>query len=350
MNDENPTAGDSGASITDRLEKFLDAGNAPPPEPKAQAPQEAAPEVTANEASTENPETPESDVPSEVKQPQMTTTDLAKVLGIDEAALDVDTDGNISIKTKIDGKDGAAKFADLLKNYQIQGHAENRARIVAEQEKALQFRAQEVERDFQQRLSHAEQLATVAAQELMGEYQQYDWKALDQHEDQGAVAALKLKFQERQQKIKSAFEGINSHRQQLGQQAEVQKQARLQTERERLPTVIPEWKDQSVAVKESGEIADWMLKRGYPREAVESLHNSTAQDVATFRNAMLFDKLQQSKSVVENKVRLAPKIVKPGQAQTDAAGQAVRNLKQSVTKSGGKNGSLEAYLLATGKA
>lgn len=349
MNDENPTAGDSGASITDRLEKFLDAGNSPAPEPKEAATQEAAPEAEAIEASAET-EKPDDGAPEKATQPQLTTVELAKVLGIDESALDVDADGNVSIKTKIDGKDGAAKFSDLLKTHQIQGHAENRAREMAQREAAFQTRTQEAEQAFQQRLNHAEQLATVAAQELMGEYQQYDWKALDQHEDQGAVAALKLKFQERQQKIKSAFEGINTHRQQLGQQAEVQKQARLQTERERLPTLIPEWKDQTVAVKESGEIADWMLKRGYPREAVESLHNSTAQDVATFRNAMLFDKLQQSKSVVENKVRLAPKIVKPGQAQTDAAGQAVRNLKQSVTKSGGKNGSLEAYLLATGKA
>lgn len=347
MDEQNPTTGDSGASTLDRLEKYLAAEDSPAPE-KQEATQEAA--ADPEKQAAPDPDEPEKDAPEKESQPQLTTADLAKILGIDESALDVDDDGNISVKTKIDGKDGAAKFADLLKTHQIQGHAENRAREVAEKEKALQARTQEAEQQFQQRLQHAEQLANIAAQELMSEYQQYDWKALDQHPDQGAVAALKLKFQERQQKIRSAFDGINANKAQLEKQAEARKAERLAQEAEKLPTLIPEWKDSAVRAKETQELVEWGLKQGYSQETLKSLNESSALDIATFRRAMLFDRLQQSKAVVENKVRAAPKIVKPGQAKTDGPAENLRNLKAQVTKTGGKNGSLEALLIARGIA
>lgn len=346
MNDENPTASSEvGASITDRLEQFL------APEPPAK---EAKPEPSQDAAPAEGVETetdkPDDGEPTESQQPQLTTTDLAKVLGIDESALDVDADGNISVKTKIDGKDGAAKFAELVKSYQLQGHAENRAREVAEQSKALETRKHEQEQLFQQRLTNAENLVNIAASELMSEYQSYDWKALDQHPDQGAVAALKLKFQERQQKIRTAFDGIEASKAQKGQEAEAKQAERLRSEAEKLPTFIPEWKDKAVAAKETKELAEWMEGRGYTREAVRALNNSSALDVATFRDAMMYRRLQESKAVVEQKVRTAPKIVPPSAAKTDGPGQAIRDLHAQVVKSGGKNGSVARYLLAAGKA
>jgi hypothetical protein len=343
MTVENPTAGDSGASITDRLEKYLAADDSTPS--PAPATQEAVPDTQAAQPETE---TPEKDAPEQVSQPQLTTSDLAKVLGIDESALDVDADGNVSIKTKIDGKEGAAKFADLLKTHQIQGHAENRAREVAQREAAFATRAQEAEQSYQQRLGQAEQLMNIAAQELLAEFNQYDWKALEHHEDQGAVAALKLKFRERNEKIQGAMQGINAQRGQMNQQAQWQNQQRLAAEMERLPTFIPEWKDQAVAQREGKEMIDWARAKGYSQETIDRLGTSTALDIATFRNAMLFDKLQTSKVAVENKVRTAPKIVKAGTPQTDSAQQSLRSLKANVTKTGGKNGSLEAYLMARG--
>jgi hypothetical protein len=343
LDQENPTAGDSGASIEDRLVNFLSAEEKP--EQKPEAPEAKAPEA---QEQAEVKDQPEGDAPDD-KQPQLTTAQLAEMLGVDESALDVDQDGKVHVKTKIDGKDGAAKFADLVKNYQLGVHADNRTRAVAEQERALQAREQEVETAFKQRLDHAEQLTRIAAEELMQEYKSYDWKALDQHPDQGAVAALKLKFQERQQKIQAAFHGINTHKGQLGQQAKAQREAFLAKEAERLPQVIPEWKDRAIAEREGKEIVEWCKKVGYDESTIRALNESSALHIATVRKAMLQDKLQESKAVVEQKVRLAPKIVKPGQAVQDTKAESLRNLKQEVRKSGGKGTSLEDYLIATGK-
>ena len=348
MDQENPTAGDSGASITERLEAKLNAQ--PAPEPKAdvkepvQAAQQDQPEIEVTEKVD-----PAKDGQEEESQPQLTTTDLAKYLGIDESALDVDDDGTIKVKTKIDGKEGAAKLADLLKSHQLSGHNENKAREVAEAHKAIETRRQEAETQVAARLEQVEALAKVAAEELTREYQSIDWQTLRQT-DPGNYAALQMEYQQRGQKLQGVLNQTQQEKAQQQQQREAQRSQFLAQESEKIPTVIPEWKDKAVAERESKEIVDWMLKSGYAQQAVKSLNTSTALDLATFRKAALFDKLQASKPQIENKLRLAPKLVKPGQTQPTTAEQTLRSLKQTVIKSGGKGGSVAAYLMATGKA
>jgi hypothetical protein len=336
--EENPTTGDSGASIEERLERML----------SAESPQAATqPEAQAEGASAENTEKPEGGEPEKDAQPQLTTSELAKIFGVEENTFDVDADGSIHVKTKIDGKEGAAKFADLVKSYQLQGHAENRARAVAEQEKALQSRMQEVEQAVKARVDHVEQLANVAGAELLREYQSINWNALRQA-DAGQYAALQADFANRKAQIQGVFQNIQGQRQQQAQQFQQAKAQYLAQEAEKLPQVIPEWKDAAVREKEAKELIEWGLKKGFSREQINGLNESSALHVAIVRQAMLFDRLQSSKAEVENKVRQAPKIVKPGQAQANSKDENLRSLKQTVAKTGGKNGSLESFLIAKG--
>ncbi len=342
MDEQNPTAGDSGASTLDRIQAYLSG-----PEPESQTtepapePQEAAP--TEPEATVEP-----ADDGQQSDEPQLSTSDLAKYLGLDENALDLDEDGSLKIKTKVDGKEGTAKLQDLIKSYQLQEHVDRKSREAAERERAIQARAAEVEQVAQARLQQVQQLASVASNELMREYQSINWEALRQA-DPGQYAALKADFQDRTAKLQNVFATV----QQQGAQREAQishvKQQMLAQETEKLPELIPEWKDREVAAKESRELMDWGLKIGYTADAIKRLNESTALDVATFRKAMLYDKLQGQKSEVENKVRTAPKLVKPGQPATDTKAQKLQNLKTSIQKSGGKRGIAE-YLIATGRA
>lgn len=343
MEEQNPTPGNEGASTLDRLERYLAAQDAPEqtashPE-QSDEPARAAPQVEPDDGDQEQESQPQ----------QFSTSDVAKWLGVDESTLDVDEDGTIKVKTKIDGQEGAAKFADLLKNYQIQGHAENKAREVAERERAIQARAQEVEQQAQQRLQHLEQLATVASQELMREYQSIDWNALRQA-DPGQYAALRADFQERNAKLQGVYQNIQQQNAQREAQAERSRAEALAREAERLPSLIPEWKDDATKARESRELMEWGQKIGYAPEVLQRLNTSTALDIATFRKAMLYDKLQSSKPDVENKVRTAPKLVKPGQTQAQSAAQKLSNLKQAVKKSGGNQDAVAAYLLAKGIA
>jgi hypothetical protein len=340
LDGENPTAGDGGASITDRIERMLVADSTPEQQTESQA-------TAGDEAATQQVE-PENGDRQQEPEPQstVTTADVAKYLGVDESMLDVDEDGTIKVRTKIDGKDGAAKFADLLKDYQIRGHAENKAREVAEREKAIQARAQEVEQQHAQRLQQVEHLTKIAAGQLMREYQSIDWNAL-RTQDPGQYAALRADFQERNTQLQAAFQSVGYQNQQQQAQAEAQKRQVLAEQESKLPELIPEWKDAEVASKERAKLVTWALKSGF--EAAEVGNLMHAHHVAVMRKAMLYDELQKSKPAIEAQVRAAPKLVKPGQAQVvDSKTQAVRNLKTQIKASGGKKGIAE-FLIATGK-
>ncbi len=336
-----------GASVQDRLERFLAADDAPAQ--TSETPQgESQPEATQ---SAQTSDEPSDDGQSQEQQPQLTTADLAKVLGIDESALDVDEDGSIKVKTKIDGAEGAAKFADLLKSYQLEGHVNKKSMEVAEREKALQTRAQEVEQATQARLQEVEGLIELASRELLGQYQSVDWNALRQ-QDPGQYAALRADFEGRRNQLLGAVQQVKAR----GEQAKFKESetvwAKVAEEEQRLPSLIPEWKSPEVRAKESVAISQWAVQAGIPQSTLHAVSEgalANAAVVAALRKAWLHDQLQASKPAIENKVRIAPKIVRPGQAQQNSAQQNLQSLKQNVRKSGGKGDSVAAYLLASGK-
>jgi hypothetical protein len=342
LDEQNPTAGDSGASTLDRIESYL-SGTQPQSQPVDNEPAKA-------QTSPAEPEAVESDVTDDGaieadQQPQLTTSDLAKMLGVDEDVLDLSEDGTVKLKTKVDGKDDAPKLADLLKTYQIQGHAENRVREVAKQEEALRVREQEVQQQFTQRLQYAESLVNVAAQDLMREFQSVNWPALEQ-QDPGTAALMRQKFQERQQSLRGVLQQVEQNKSQLTQREAQNRQQMVAKEAEKLVSLVPEWKDSSVAEKERAEIRKWATESGF--EAGELENFVLAHHVSVMRKAMKYDQQQKMRPAIEAQVRTAPKLVKPGQPAQNTQGQKLQGLKQSIVKSGGKRGIAE-YLLAAGK-
>lgn len=355
---ENPTGGDTGASIQERLESFLAAeDSSDQPRQKASNADETNDDDSADiendgnadpDANADQDDQPDGDEQDDGQETQLSTTELAKLVGVDESLLDVDADGKVIIKTKIDGKDGAAKFDDLIKSYQLQGHIDNKAREVAEQHKALQQRMAEADQAANARIEKLEAMIGLADQELIQEFQSINWQQL-RSENPGEYAARMQDFEHRKAKLQQAFGAVAQERdQQKGRQVE-QLKALVAEEREKLPTFIPEWKDEAVRTKEQGEIKDWAKKAGFSDNELASMFRSL--HVSTMRKAMLYDKLQASKAVVENKVRTAPKLVKPGQGQQATREQkTIRNIKDNIRKSGGKTKDVAAFLLATGKA
>ncbi len=341
--EEKPTPGNEGASIEDRLEAYLSAQ-----EPAAQEDKQPVAEAKPADSAEQKSEEPDDGAPDEADQPQLSLTDLAKILGADESTLDVDEDGSPKFKLKIDGKEVAPKLADLIRSYQTQGHVDNKSREIAEQEKAIKARQAEVEQQVAQRLQFVENLTNVASQQLMAEFQSVDWKTLEQ-QDHGTAALYRQKFQDRQSQLMGVYQNIQREKAEGEQKSQREKHEALAREAERLPQLIPEWKDAAVASKERAEIRDWALKNGYEPAEVDSI--SKANQVAALRKAMLADRLSATKPALEAKVRAAPKLVKPGQAAPQNSNATrLQDLKANVTKTGGKNGTLEAYLLARGLA
>jgi hypothetical protein len=334
MDEQNATPEDGGASVLDRLEAKFNPPEVTPEEGQSDATEQTQ-DVDADE-----------DGQQESQESQLTTTDLSKFLGIDESLIDIDDDGTVKLKTKIDGAEGTAKLQDLLKSYQLEGHVNKKSMEVAEREKAVQQYMQQAESQAQARLQHVETLANVAAQELLKEYNNIDWNTLE-ISDPGQAALLRQKFQERHAQIRNVISEVEQNKAMQAQKSQEQLQQTLASEARKLPEIIPEWKDESTANRELGEIRQWGLKSGFTPEELGQV--VFASHFAVMRKAMLYDKLQSSKPAIENKVRTAPKLVKPGQAAIDGKTQVVKGLRQNVIKSGGKGDSVMEYLLATGK-
>lgn len=343
---ENPTQ--EGASIEERLENYLAAEDSPEStEPPVQ-------ESQAQEAETETEvETESDDAQESSDEPQLTTSDLAKYLDIDESLFDTDEEGNLFIKTKIDGQEGRAKFQDVLKSYQMTGHVDNQAREVAEQRKALQAQAAEHQQAVQQKFQQAEEIVSIAYQNLMQESAAIDWAALSR-DDPAEYIAKQHEFQARKNQLDQSVEAISANKTQQIQQ-------HLQAEAQKLFEVLPEWKDPAVRDKERAEIMEYLVSdHGYSPQFLTVQYDQQGRIthpgitdhklVLIAKKAMLFDRMQRAKPAAENKVRTAPKLVKPGQP-IDAkkrGSENVRDLKSKIHKSGGKLG-IEDYLLATGK-
>lgn len=331
---ENPIQSDD--SIQERIEAFLSAED--PQEEQAEPAGEAEP------AETEVEQEPEGEGAED--EASLSISDLSKYLGIEETALDVDESGNLMLKTKVDGQEGKATLKDLITSYQLRSHLDNETRAAAEQRKALQAQAAEMEQAVQQRIQHFEDLANLAQMELNRQFQNVDWQTLRQT-DPAEYAALVQDYQARQAQINNALQSVQAERQQTGAAQQARLQQVLQEEAKVLPALIPEWADAEVAQKERAEIREYALSVGIPKAEVDSV--SRASHVALLRKAMLYDRLQAAKPGVEKRVTTAPRLVRPGQSvPRNGTEQTLKTIKANIRKTGGKDGIVE-YLLASGK-
>lgn len=334
-----PTGGDAGASPLDRLEAMLSADDAP---------EQATPLEAEQEADVPATDPEKTDEPGEQDEPpEYQLADVAAMLGADASLLDVDDDGAIMVKTKIDGVEGKAKFSELIKSYQLQGHVDKQVREAAEIRKAAQEQAQQVQQQIQVQQAVIGQLAEVKA--IEAEYQQYRGINLDALIDSDPVQALKVQrhMQTLQERHAQASERVQQAASQIQQQQQQASEATLENERQALARAVPEWSNEATATKEKQAIAADLRARGYSERDIQGLSDHKA--VLLARDAMLYRAMKATNTATEKQVRAAPKIIKPGSTQGASRLNAVQKAKQEVRSTGSRE-SIANYLLATGRA
>lgn len=346
MSADNPTP-EGGASVTERIERYLAASDsnevqdAPAQEPAAETPE------------TQAVEAPEGDEPEQSSETQLSLSDVAKILGVDETALDVDEDGSLKVKTKVDGKEGAAKFNELLKSYQLQGHIDAKAREAAEMHRQAAERVQQFEVYAQQKAQEFGLIFNQAQALFAEEFGGINWDDLAKNDPIGYVEkqhAYNAKMQKLQQIGQAAQHQANQF-QAIQQQ---RYQQRLASEAQRLSTLVPEWADEKTATSEKQAIAQWLHANGAAPETIAAIDSSVFADaglIKALRIGMLAQTSKGKAEAIQKKVLSAPKLVKSGQPVDSRQRQAesVKDLKEKIRRSGGKGGSVADYLLATGR-
>jgi hypothetical protein len=336
---ETDSSTQTGDSTLDRLEAMLSADDATqePSEPlEAKA---DAPDATDDPDKVDAVEK-ESETPNEYQ-----LSDVAKLLGAEESALDVDEDGSITVKTKIDGQEGKVKFTDLIKSYQLQGHVDKQVREAAELKKQVQEFAQQVQQQTQVQQAVVGKMAEAKAIET--EWAQYSGINLEALWDSDPVQAGKIN--QRMLTLQNAYQQkqaeINQATQHIKQTQDQQHSASLQMERQALLKACPEWTSDATATKEKQAIAADLKARGYSDADIQGLSDHKA--VLLARDAMLYRQMKAANTTAEKQIRQAPKIIKPGSTASRNTNQ-IQKLHQEVRRTGSRQ-SVADYLLATGK-
>ena len=285
----------------------------------------------------------------EPEGPQITTTDLAAMLGVEDSIFDTDEAGGVIIKTKIDGKEGSAKLKDVIASYQLKGHVDNQSREVAEQKKTLQVLAAQAQESVASKLKEVEYIANIASQELLSEFNGVNWQEL-RAIDPAEYAAKLADFQQKQAKIAGISQHLQAEKQRLAAEAAEQEKIIMAEEAQKLRSHIPAWQDKEVAEKEWSELDGYVQKElaacGERPDTLASVKN--AFHIHILRKAMLYDKMQDNKAGVEKMVRTAPKLVKPGQAAATGKSKEISDLKSNIKKTGGAETAVAEYLIRAG--
>lgn len=340
--DEKPIGGNSDASIVEKLEAKLSA-----PETAEAAPQAEGTQEESRQEETEV-KAPGGDETEESEGPQYQLSDVAKMLGVEETALDVDDDGTVKFKTKIDGTEGAAKLKDFLASYQLKGHIDNRVRQISETEKALAAKHQQFEEFATGQAQQLWTLAQVAQQTVLDEFANVNWDDLARTDPIEHVAK-KQAYDSKTARINQLMAAAQDYGNRATQAQQYRAHQQLQAEAQRLPSLIPEWANPQVAETERSATAQWLQSKGVNQAAINGLGDAAL--VAILRNAMKSEGVQAKAPEVEKKVRAAPKLIRPGSPvdanQRNAEG--LRELKTQIQKSGGKGDSVAEYLIRTGR-
>lgn len=273
-----------------------------------------APEPAAQAAETEATES-ESDAQTLAQLSSL--TELADATG-----LELDKLMDLDIATKIDGKEGKARLRDLIKSYQLEGHLTQKSMALAEERKAFEAEAQRKVAEYRDRVTQLSQAVGLAQRILDGEYAGIDWAELQRTDP--------LKFQSEYGAYKMRLDGIQGLAQQIAQEnerAQAQQQAEykayLAEEMKQLDMKVPEWSDKSVRDKQITEMAS-ALSEAYGVSEQELRSIVDHRQILIARDAAKWQALQKSKPAVVNKVKAAPKLVKPGTTKGSAEIAAAR--------------------------
>lgn len=325
-----PGEASSEDSVADSAEnpEASSGGVAPP---KKAAAEKAVPneKVEGDDAETESEDQsePEADETSDDAQDEEAQPRSLKELA-DAIGWDIERMSDLELPIKIDGKEGTARLRDLVKSYQLDGHINQKLAALDTDRKTFESKRQETERAVAERLLRLDAGVKTLERALMGEFQSVDWAKL-QAENPLEYNSKFVQYQQHYAMLNDIANQI-AQEQQKYQEAEKTKFEAFRDEQFKLlQAKIPEWNDATKRTKDKADIVEYLKGYGISKDELESIVDHRQLQVV--RDAWKWHQLQKSKPATLNKVKAAPKLLKPGSQQSRAAQNAFA-LKQDAAK------------------
>lgn len=254
---------------------------------------EADPEVRADDSDSESydePQGEESDVSAEETEYQ------------EEAV-----EESPKYRVKANGEELEVSLDELLNGYSRTADYQKKTQSLAEQRKSVEADRVKIDeaaktRDtYAQRLQVIEQLLSTQDTENLQELKESD------------PIAYAIKVAERSERDKQ-LQAVQAERQRVSQEQQALQGQRLhqhiQSEQEKLKSVIPDFKDEAKADVIRRDIRSYAKSIGFSDQELSQVYDSRA--VQTLYKAMQYEKLVAGKAGATKKVASAPKTLKPG--------------------------------------
>lgn len=280
------------------------------PAPNEQLEGDDAPAVT-------DPNDPATDDGTDDDDAQFDPAKLSSLTELaDAAGLESDRLMDLQLPVKIDGKEGTARLRDLVKSYQLDGHINQKLATLDTDRKTFESKKVETERTANERILRLDAGLQTLTRALEGEFSAVDWQKL-QTDDPVRFNSEYVAYQQRYAVMQDIAGQIAKERQnyQAGEQA---KADAYRKEQFALFTAkVPEWSEATRRNKDKAEIVEVLKDYGISREEFESIVDH--RQLLVVRDAWKWRQLQKSKPSVLNKVKAAPKLLKPGTMQSRTA-------------------------------
>ena len=237
---------------------------------------------------------------------------------------------------KVAGEELEVDLDELKNGYSRQADYTKKAQALAEERK--QF-TQDRDAIVLERQQYAQLLGALQQQLATDQTQQPDFDRLYE-EDPIEAARLERKWTQQQQAKQQKMQAIALEQQRVreanAQEQQQQMRGLIEQEVQRLPEVIPEWKDEKRASKERDELRTYLSEQGVNEEEMNALVR--ANHIAVLRKAMLYDKGRRRVKSAEKEGRKT-RTAKPGSraSQQPASKRRTKVAYQRLAKSGSRD-------------
>jgi hypothetical protein len=226
----------------------------------------------------------------------------------DDASFDL-----LSATVEVDGEEITVE--ELKRGNLRQRDYTRKTQELAEARKQLEANYEEIQRE---RAQYAQMLPALQERLQQPVEQEPDWDTL-YDTDPTMAAKAERQWRKQQEERTAQMQAVEAERQRmmgLEQQRLEQMQAQyFEQQRELLPELIPEWRDNTVASKEAKDIRGFLLKEGFSEQDVNGLTNATLVKLA--RKAMLYDQGQTRATEAKKKPKTQKaKTLKAGSRST----------------------------------
>ena len=234
-------------------------------------------------------------------------------------------------RVKAAGEEREVTLDELIKSYQLGTDYTKKSQAVAEERKTVEAERHAIQEAKALRDQYAQRLEMM--EQMLRPQDETENLAYLKETDPIGYSVKVAEMVERDKQLNA----VRAERERIAQQQEQERQQNLQMmvaeESQKLVAAVPEFADPTKGESLRKDIRTFGKSLGFSDQELASVYDSRA--VLTLYKAMQYDKLMASKPEITKKVNQAPKVIKPGVAQSrDTNAEELKKLKARAKQSG----------------